>query len=71
MPSLSQPPTSDRLSLLHAIMNALHDTVAVFFKYKYMDASAAQAISVFPLEVVLSSHDLAQHTVPIGTSSLC
>jgi hypothetical protein len=63
-PSLSQAPTGDRLSLLHAIMNALHDTVAISFKLKYDDEIARAAMSRFPLQVVLSDPSQSYNAAP-------
>jgi hypothetical protein len=54
VPCLTQAPTGDRLSILHTIMNALQDTVAISFKNKYDEDCADAATSLFPLEVAIS-----------------
>jgi hypothetical protein len=55
VPCLTQAPTGDRLSLLHTIMNALQDTVAISFKNKYDEDCSDAVMSLFPLEVAISS----------------
>jgi hypothetical protein len=54
VPCLTQAPTGDRLSILHSIMNALQDTVAISFKNKYDEDCAGAVMSLFPLEVAIS-----------------
>jgi hypothetical protein len=68
VPCLTQAPTGDRLSILHTIMNALQDTVAISFKNKYDEVCADAAMSLFPLEVAISvvnvnAGDTPAHTV--------
>ena len=55
VPCLTQAPTGDRLSILHTIMNALQDTVAISFKNKYDEDCADAAVSLFPLQVAISN----------------
>ena len=48
-PPLSEAPTRDRLSLLHVVMNALQDTVALSFRMAYEKECRRQALASFPL----------------------
>jgi hypothetical protein len=48
-PPLTQAPTCDRLSLLHAVMYALHDRIAFTYKLKYDDEVARCRHLLYPL----------------------
>jgi hypothetical protein len=56
-PPLRQAPTADRLSLLHSIMNALHDTVAVSFRIAHEVEVRKSFVLRFPLESLAVNSD--------------
>jgi hypothetical protein len=60
VPCLTQAPTGDRLSILHTIMNALQDTVAISFKIKYDEDCTDAVMARFPLQTATS--DICKNT---------
>ena len=67
-PPLCQAPTADRLSLLHSIMNALHDTVAVSFRIAHEVEVRKSFLLRFPLESLAANID-GDVLVPVGGSN--
>ena len=63
-PPLDQAPTGDRLSFLHAVMNALQDTVAMSFRHAYESEMRRSAMQQFPFQVLLASE-----SVPTASAS--